>query len=456
MLFRNFILLYLVINLLVLNSCKIEECKIDEKELEKTCVNIDWNKNYKQQTDALILPVYMDYQATTKVDPRVLEEMYFVEKNYYGNANSLHKMGREAMKLVEKARKQVADVINAKPNEIIFTSGATESNNLALKGVVEKYSKQTGKKHIITSMTEHACILESCKSCEKNDDIEITYLVPRQDGLIDLKEIEDSIRPDTLMISIMGVNNEIGVIQDLEKIGKIAKKHNVLFHTDCAQAFGKIPLDVDKMGIDLMSISSHKIYGPKGIGALYVRQKPKVRLSPIIHGGGQEKGLRSGTLATPLCVGFGLAGEIIQNEMAKDNTHIQKLSDKFLDSILQLDDVYLNGNRKHKIPGCNNVSFLHIEGESLLLAIPDMCVSTGSACNSANLQPSYVISKMRKNDYYAHSAIRFGFGRFTTEKEVDILIDELISAVNHLRKISPLWEMKQNGIDISKINWDNT
>ena len=387
------------------------------------------------------------------MDKRVNDTIYNSMQEDYGNPHSTsHPLGWRAFEKIELSKKQIAKVINAKTEDIIFTSGATESNNLAIKGVAHFY--QNKGKHIITMSVEHKCVLESCKFLQ-TEGFEITYLDPEEDGLLDLNKLKDAIRKDTILISIMGVNNETGVIQNLKEIGKIAHENEILFHTDCAQAFGKIPLDVEEMNIDLMSISSHKIYGPKGIGALYVRQKPKVRLSPIIHGGGQEKGLRSGTLATPLCVGFGLAGKIIQNEMAKDNTHIQKLSDKFLDSILQLDDVYLNGNRKHKIPGCNNVSFLHIEGESLLLAIPDMCVSTGSACNSANLQPSYVISKMRKNDYYAHSAIRFGFGRFTTEKEVDILIDELISAVNHLRKISPLWEMKQNGIDISKINWDN-
>ena len=396
---------------------------------------------------------YFDYQSTTPMDKRVIDAIYNSMQEDYGNPHSTsHPLGWRAFEKIELAKKQIAKVINAKTEDIIFTSGATESNNLAIKGVAHFY--QNKGKHIITMSVEHKCVLESCKFLQ-TEGFEITYLDPEEDGLLDLNKLKDAIRKDTILISIMGVNNETGVIQNLKEIGKIAHENEILFHTDCAQAFGKIPLDVDDMNIDLMSISSHKIYGPKGIGALYIRQKPKVRLSPIIHGGGQEKGLRSGTLATPLCVGFGLAGKIIQNEMAKDNTHIQKLSDKFLDSILQLDDVYLNGNRKHKIPGCNNVSFLHIEGESLLLAIPDMCVSTGSACNSANLQPSYVISKMRKNDYYAHSAIRFGFGRFTTEKEVDILIDELISAVNHLRKISPLWEMKQNGIDISKINWDN-
>ncbi len=437
MLFRNFIWLYLVINLLVLNSCKREECKIDEKELAKTCINIDWNKNYNQQTDALILPVYMDYQATTKVDPRVLEEMYFVEKNYYGNANTVHKMGREAMKLVEKARKQVADVIKASPNEIIFTSGATESNNLALKGVVEKYSKQTGKKHIITSMTEHACILESCKSCEKNDDIEITYLVPRQDGLIDLKELEDSIRPDTLMISIMGVNNEIGVIQDLEKIGKIAKKHNVLFHTDCAQAFGKIPLDVDKMGIDLMSISGHKIYGPKGIGALFIRKhgNKKVDLIPQMNGGGQENGVRSGTLAVPIIVGFGKASELMKTEYEKDIANIKRLSEKLKAGLMAIEGATLNGSEKHRYEGNLNFSFKGVDALTLVQNLSDkVALSIGSACGSSHeAVDSYVIKAIGVDTKQIGGAVRIGIGRYTTDAEVEYAIKTIKEEVEKER-----------------------
>ncbi|MBQ7537029.1 MAG: aminotransferase class V-fold PLP-dependent enzyme, partial [Rickettsiales bacterium] len=330
-------------------------------------------------------------------------------------------------------------------------SGATESNNLAIKGVAHFY--QNKGKHIITMSVEHKCVLESCKILE-TEGFEVTYLDPEIDGLLDLNKLKDAIRKDTILISIMGVNNETGVIQNLEAIGKIAHEHSILFHTDCAQAFGKIQLDVERMHIDLMSISSHKIYGPKGIGGLYVRQKPKVRLVPIIHGGGQERGIRSGTLSTPLCVGFGLASQIIHSEMEQDRQHIQRLADSFLDKVLQMEDVFLNGNRQHKIPGCNNISFLHIEGESLMLAIQNMCISTGSACNSANLQPSYVISKMRRDEYYAHSAMRFGFGRFTKQKEVNTLTSNLIKAVNHLRSISPLWEMKKQGIDFNQVSWD--
>ena len=395
---------------------------------------------------------YFDYQSTTPMDRRVIDAIYKSMQEDYGNPHSTsHPLGWKAIEKVENARLQVAKVINASADDIIFTSGATESNNLAIKGAAHFY--QNKGKHIITMSVEHKCVLESCKILE-TEGFEVTYLDPEEDGLLDLNKLKDAIRKDTILISVMGVNNETGVIQNLEEIGKIAHEHGILFHTDCAQAFGKILLDVERMHIDLMSISSHKIYGPKGIGALYVRQKPKVRLVPIIHGGGQERGLRSGTLSTPLCVGFGLASEIIRQEMEQDRQHIQRLADSFLDKVLKLEDVYLNGSREHKIPGCINISFLHIEGESLMLAIQNMCISTGSACNSANLQPSYVISKMRSDEYYAHSAMRFGFGRFTKQKEVNALTRDLIKAVNHLRSISPLWEMKKQGIDLGEIEWD--
>lgn len=395
---------------------------------------------------------YFDYQSTTPMDKRVIDAIYKSMQEDYGNPHSTsHPLGWKAIEKVENARMQIAKVINASADDIIFTSGATESNNLAIKGVAHFY--QNKGKHIITMSVEHKCVLESCKILE-TEGFEITYLDPEIDGLLDLNKLKDAIRKDTILISVMGVNNETGVIQNLEEIGKIAHEHGILFHTDCAQAFGKIPLDVERMHIDLMSISSHKIYGPKGIGALYVRQKPKVRLVPIIHGGGQERGIRSGTLSTPLCVGFGLASQIIHAEMEQDNQHIQRIADSFLDKVLKLEDVYLNGNREHKIPGCINISFLHIEGESLMLAIQNMCISTGSACNSANLQPSYVISKTRRDEYYAHSAMRFGFGRFTTQKEVNALTRDLIKAVNHLRSISPLWEMKKMGVDFNQVSWD--
>ncbi len=395
---------------------------------------------------------YFDYQSTTPMDNRVIEAVYRSMKEDFGNPHSAnHPFGWKAIEKVETARMQVAKVINATTDSIIFTSGATESNNLAIKGIAHFYQKKG--KHIITMSVEHKCVLASCKALEL-EGFRITYLDPERDGLLDLNKLKDAIRDDTILISVMGVNNETGVIQNLTEIGKIAHSKGIFFHTDCAQAFGKIPLDVEKMNIDLMSISGHKIYGPKGIGALYIRQKPKVRLTPIINGGGQEKGIRSGTLATPLCVGFGLASKICMEEMDKDYKHIKKISDYFLDKILNIEDVYLNGNRQYKIPGCNNISVLHIEGEGLMLAVQNMCMSTGSACNSANLQPSYVVSTMIGDDYYAHSAMRIGFGRFTTEKEVKKLIEQLIEAIERLRNNSPLWEMKKNGIDINKIHWD--
>ncbi len=395
---------------------------------------------------------YFDYQSTTPMDSRVIEAMYKTMKETYGNPHSTsHVIGWKAIEKVEHARYQIAKLINAEADEIIFTSGATESNNFAIKGAAHFY-KNKGK-HIITMSTEHKCVLESCYFLQ-TEGYKVTYIDPEEDGLLDLKKLKKAIRKDTILISIMGVNNETGVIQNLKEIGKIAHKHNILFHTDCAQAYGKIPLDVKSMNIDLMSISSHKIYGPKGIGALYIRKKPKVHLSPIIHGGNQEKGLRSGTLSPVLCVGFGLAAEICQKEMKNDYKRISKLSKYFLSKILNLEDVYLNGSMEHKIPFCNNISFLHIEGESMLIELKNFCLSTGSACNSFNLQPSYVISNMRKNDYYAHTAIRIGFGRMTTKKSVDLLIIELKKAVKRLRSISPLWEMKKQGIDINSVKWN--
>jgi len=436
--FSKFSFLHLLfIFSIILTSCKDKSCEIEKKELEKTCISIDWKEGLNKDNQAIKLPVYMDYQATTQIDPRVLEEMYYVEKNFYGNANSLHKLGKDAEKLVQKARKQVADVIKAKPNEIIFTSGATESNNLAIKGMVETYGKKTGKKHIITSMTEHACILESCKNVEKNEDIEITYLCPKEDGLIDLDELEKAIQPNTLMISIMGVNNEIGVIQDLEKIGKIAKKHNVFFHTDCAQAFGKIPLDVDKMGIDLMSISGHKIYGPKGIGALFIRQhgKKKIDLKPQMNGGGQEKGIRSGTLAVPLIVGLGKASEIMKQDFEKDSKHINQLSEKLKNELKKIEGSKLNGSEKQRYNGNLNFSFKGVGALELVQSLGDkVALSIGSACGSSHeATDSYVIKSIGVDTKISGGAIRIGIGRFTTEKEVDYAINEIKREVERQR-----------------------
>ena len=341
-------------------------------------------------------------------------------------------------------------MINADPKEIIFTSGATESNNMAIKGIPRFYKKT--KKHIITTRTEHKCVLEAARSMI-NEGFEVTFLNVDKDGLIDLKELESSIRPDTCLVSVMAVNNEIGVIQPLKEIGEICKKHKVYFHTDCAQAYGKIKLDVNDMKIDLLSISSHKIYGPKGIGALYVRRRPRVRLEPLLSGGGQERGLRSGTLAPPLVAGFGEAARLLKQEFANDEAHIKRLSKKLIDGLLSIEHTTLNGSAEHRYPGCVNVSFAYVEGESLLMALRDIALSSGSACTSASLEPSYVLHALGADDALAHSSIRFGIGRFTTEEEIDYVIKAIKERVKFLRELSPLWEMVQEGIDLNSIEW---
>lgn len=400
----------------------------------------------------LRLPVYMDYQATTPMDPRVLDAMlpYFMEK--FGNPHSRsHAYGWEAEEGVEKARKQVADVIGASEKEIIFTSGATESNNLALKGVAHFYRSK--RDHIITVVTEHKCVLDACRHLEQ-EGFSVTYLPVAQNGLIDLAQLEAAITDRTAIISVMAVNNEIAVIQPLKEIGALCRKYGVLFHTDAAQAFGKIPLDVEEMHIDLMSISGHKIYGPKGIGALYVRRKPRVRLVPLINGGGQERGMRSGTLPTPLVVGLGEAARIAKLEMAKDHAHIKKLSDKLYNAIVtEVPDVFLNGDKEQRIAGNLNLSFAYIEGESMIMAIKDLAVSSGSACTSASLEPSYVLRALGVEEEMAHTSIRFGIGRFTTEEEVDFAINVITTNIKKLRDMSPLWEMVQEGIDLKSIQW---
>lgn len=398
------------------------------------------------------LPIYLDYQATTPLDPRVLEAMmpYFTTK--FGNPHSRsHSFGWESEDAVEIARAQIAKVINADPREIIFTSGATESNNMSLKGVAHFYKKQ--KNHIITVVTEHKCILDTCKHLEQ-EGFEVTYLPVKTNGIIDLAQLEKAFRPTTVLVSIMSVNNEIGVIQPIKEIGALCRKYGAFFHTDAAQAFGKIPMDVNDMNIDLMSISSHKIYGPKGVGALYVRRKPRVRLEPLMNGGGQERGLRSGTVPTPLVVGMGKAAEICASEMVSENERIKKLSDKFYNAIMEaVPDVYLNGDRDHSIPGNLNISFAYIEGESLILAVKDLAVSSGSACTSSSLEPSYVLRALGVDEALAHTSIRFGFGRFTTEEEVDYALKAILSSVDRLRAMSPLWEMVQEGVDLSTIKW---
>lgn len=399
----------------------------------------------------LNLPIYLDYQSTTPTDPKVVEAMlpYFTEK--FGNPHSRsHKFGWEAEEAMEQARADVADLINADAKEIIFTSGATESNNLALRGVAKFYGDT--KNHIITLVTEHKCVLDTCRRLEQ-EGFKITYLPVQTNGLLDLEVLKKAITEQTAIVSVMAVNNEIGVIQPLKEIGKICRENKVFFHTDAAQAFGKIKLDVEDMCIDLMSISGHKIYGPKGIGALYVGRKPRVRLEAIINGGGQERGMRSGTVPTPLAVGLGTASKIAKEMMDSEHARLQKLTDKFLSKIMIIPEVYLNGDKIQRIPGNLNISFSCIEGESMIGAIKNIAVSSGSACTSSSLEPSYVLRALGVEEEMAHTSIRFGFGRFTTEEEVDYAIECVTNAIDRLRELSPLWEMVQDGIDLKTINW---
>lgn len=397
-------------------------------------------------------PIYLDYQATTPCDPRVLEKMLPYFTDIFGNAHSRnHSYGWRAEEAVEKARSQVAHIIGAEPKEIVFTSGATESNNLALKGVAHFYGDQ--KRHIITSVTEHKCVLDTCRHLEK-EGFKVTYLPVSSKGRIDLDLLEKAITPETLIVSIMAVNNEIGVIQPILEIGNLCLKHNVFFHTDAAQAIGKILLNVDQMNIDLLSISGHKIYGPKGIGALFVRRKPRVRLQALINGGGQERGFRSGTLPTPLCVGLGEACFLAETEMVEENQRLLKLRAVFLEKIYaELPEVYLNGDPNHCIPGNLNLSFAYVEGEGLMMGIKNLAVSSGSACTSESLEPSYVLRALGVSEDLAHTSLRIGFGRFTTESEVLLAAQNIIQAVRRLREMSPLWEMYQMGIDVKSIAW---
>lgn len=396
--------------------------------------------------------IYLDYQATTPADPRVIEKMlpYFGE--IYGNPHSRnHSFGWEAEEAVEFARENVAKSISANPKEIIFTSGATESNNLAIKGVAEFYGDK--KNHIITCVTEHKCVLESCRLLSEKG-FKVTYLPVNKDGLININELESAITDKTLIVSIMGVHNEIGVIQPLKKIGEICKKHDVFFHTDCAQAVGKIPLDVNDMNIDLLSISGHKIYAPKGIGALYVRRKPRVRISAMMSGGGQERGMRSGTLSPALCVGLGEACRICNLEMQEESNRINDLKNLLIDGIKnECSDIFINGSEKHRVPGNVNLSFAYVEGESLMMGIKNLAVSSGSACTSASLEPSYVLKALGVSEELAHTSLRIGIGRFTTDHDVKQAVDVIVDEVKRLRTLSPLWEMAQEGVDISKIKW---
>lgn len=400
----------------------------------------------------LKLPIYLDYQSTTPMDPRVIAAITKSMNEDFGNPHSRsHAYGWKAEEMTEIARRQVADLINADEKEIFFTSGATESNNIAIKGVARFYGN-SGKKHIITASTEHKCVINSCRDLEQ-EGFKITYLRVQKNGLIDLNELENAITNETCLVSIMAVNNEIGVIQPLAEIGKICRTKGVFFHSDCAQAFGKIELDVRAMNIDLMSISGHKIYGPKGIGAIFLGRKPRVRIRSIISGGGQERGIRSGTVPTSLAVGLGVAAEIAKNEMEQDYERIKKLSEKFSKAMEKLTCVYLNGDKSQRYQGNLNFSFAGIEGESMIMAIKDLAVSSGSACTSASLEPSYVLHALGVDDELAHTSIRFGFGRFTTEEEIDYAINLISEKVHKLRAMSPLWEMMQEGIDIKSINW---
>ncbi|KAK4104217.1 cysteine desulfurase [Parathielavia hyrcaniae] len=398
-------------------------------------------------------PIYLDMQATTPVDPRVLDCMLPFYTGVFGNPHSkTHAYGWETEEAVAKAREDVASLIGADPKEIIFTSGATESNNMSIKGVARFFGRSGKKKHIITSQTEHKCVLDSCRHLQ-DDGYEVTYLPVNSKGLIDLDQLRAAIRPETALVSIMAVNNEIGVIQPIAEIGSICRENKVFFHTDAAQAVGKIPIDVNAMNVDLMSISSHKIYGPKGIGACYVRRRPRVRLEPLISGGGQERGLRSGTLAPALVVGFGEACRIAAEELEYDHTRIKALSDRLLNGLLAMPHTSQNGDPEHFYPGCVNVSFAYIEGESLLMALKDIALSSGSACTSASLEPSYVLRALGNSDENAHSSIRFGIGRFTTEAEIDYVLKAVKARVGFLRELSPLWELVQEGVDLNTIEW---
>ncbi|MFU7501657.1 MULTISPECIES: IscS subfamily cysteine desulfurase [unclassified Candidatus Tisiphia] len=398
------------------------------------------------------LPIYMDYQSTTPIDPRVLECMlpYFTTK--FGNPHSRsHSFGWEAEEAVELSRKKVARLIGADPKEIIFTSGATESNNLAIKGIAKFYGNK--KNHIVTVVSEHKCVLDACRHLE-DEGFKVTYLPIQLSGLIDLEILKNAITDQTILVSVMAVNNEIGVIQPIKEIGKICRERGVFFHSDIAQGYGKIPIDVNDCNIDLASISGHKIYAPKGIGALYVRKKPRVRLVPILNGGGQERGMRSGTLPAPLIVGLGKAAEIALLEMQKDAKHVEELFDRFYDNITkEIADVYLNGARHNRYKGNLNLSFAYVEGESMILAIKDLAVSSGSACTSSSLEPSYVLKAMGVDEEMAHTSIRFGIGRFTTREEIDYAAALIASKINKLRELSPLWEMVQEGVDLKQIKW---
>ncbi|MBK5008564.1 IscS subfamily cysteine desulfurase [Pseudomonas sp. S60] len=399
------------------------------------------------------LPIYLDYSATTPVDPRVAQKMadcLTADGNFGNPASRSHVFGWKAEEAVEHGRRQVAELINADPREIVWTSGATESDNLALKGVAHFY--HTKGKHIITSKIEHKAVLDTARQLER-EGFEVTYLEPGADGIVTPAMVEAVLRDDTILVSLMHVNNEVGSINDIAAIGELTRSRGVLFHVDAAQSAGKVEIDLQKLKVDLMSFSAHKVYGPKGIGALYVSRKPRVRLEATIHGGGHERGMRSGTLPTHQIVGMGEAFAIAKQEMAAENVRIKALSDRFFKQVSSLEELYVNGSQTARVPHNLNLSFNYVEGESLLMSLKDIAVSSGSACTSASLEPSYVLRALGRNDELAHSSIRFSFGRFTTEAEVDYAAQKVCEAVNKLRELSPLWDMYKDGVDISKIEW---
>ncbi len=399
------------------------------------------------------LPIYLDYAATTPVDDRVAEKMcgYLTRDGIFGNpASRSHRFGWQAEEAVESARAQVAALVNADPKEIVFTSGATESDNLAIKGAAHFYRKKG--KHIVTCKTEHKAVLDTCRQLER-EGYEVTYLDPEPNGLLDLDKLAAALRDDTVLVSIMHVNNEIGVIQDIAAIGELCRARKIVFHVDAAQSAGKVPIDLQTLKVDLMSLSAHKVYGPKGVGALYVRRKPRVRIEAQMHGGGHERGMRSGTLATHQIVGMGEAFDIARREMASDNERIRMLRDRLWAGLSRIEAVYLNGDLERRVPHNLNVSFAFVEGESLIMALKDIAVSSGSACTSASLEPSYVLRALGREDELAHSSIRFSIGRFTTQEEIDYTVDLVTRAVDKLRELSPLWEMYQEGIDLKSVQW---
>jgi cysteine desulfurase len=396
-------------------------------------------------------PIYLDYSATTPVDPRVAQKMIPFLTEQFGNpASRSHAFGWEAEKAVEEAREHVAALLNADPKEIIWTSGATEGNNLAIKGAANFY-KGKGK-HIVTMKTEHKAVLDTVRELERQG-FEATYLDPKPDGLLDLEKFKAAIRPDTVLVSVMMVNNEIGVIQPIAEIGEICRAKGIIFHCDAVQAAGKIPVDLQKLKVDLLTVTAHKVYGPKGIGALYVRRKPRVRIEPQIHGGGHERGLRSGTLPTHQIVGMGEAFRIAKLEMAAESGRIRSLRDRLLNGFKDMEEVYVNGDMERRIPGNLNISFNFVEGESLIMGIKDVAVSSGSACTSASLEPSYVLRALGRSDELAHSSIRFTLGRFTTEEEIDYAVKLLRAKIGKLRELSPLWEMYKEGVDLNTVQW---